>query len=79
MTAGDSELRVRPGRIRHGSRGAGRTKTFVGQVMRAAKKAGHTGRGLDERLKADLAPASVAAAARRLPCRYDPPGDEWSS
>jgi len=28
-----------------GGRGAGRPKTFVGQVMRAARKAGHTGPG----------------------------------
>jgi type IV secretory pathway VirD2 relaxase len=32
----DDDLRVRPGRIRD--------KSFVGQVMRAAKKAGHTGK-----------------------------------
>jgi type IV secretory pathway VirD2 relaxase len=36
MTRRDDELRVRPGRIRD--------KSFVGQVMRAAKKAGHTGK-----------------------------------
>ena len=39
----DDELRIRPGRIQHGNRGAKRPKTFVGEVMRAAKKAGHTG------------------------------------
>ena len=41
MTTRDDDLRVRPGRIRHGNRGAKRPKTFVGEVMRAAKKAGH--------------------------------------
>jgi type IV secretory pathway VirD2 relaxase len=44
MTTHDDELRIRPGRIQHGNRGARRPKTFVGEVMRAAKKAGHTGR-----------------------------------
>jgi len=32
------------GRIRHGRQGAKRAKSFVGEVMRAAKKAGHTGK-----------------------------------
>jgi len=36
MTKRDDELRIRPGCIRD--------KSFVGQVMRAAKKAGHSGR-----------------------------------
>jgi type IV secretory pathway VirD2 relaxase len=36
MSKRDDELRVRPGRIRD--------KSFVGQVMRAAKKAGHSGK-----------------------------------
>ena len=45
MITRDDGLRVRPGRIGHGNRGARRAKTFVGEVMRAAKKAGHTGRG----------------------------------
>ena len=35
MSNRDDDLRVRPGRIRD--------KSFVGQVMRAAKKAGHSG------------------------------------
>jgi len=39
----DDDLRVRPGRIAHGNKGARKPKSFVGQVMRAAKKAGHTG------------------------------------
>ena len=40
MTAGDSELRIRPGRIR--STRAPKPKSFINQVIRAAKKAGHT-------------------------------------
>jgi type IV secretory pathway VirD2 relaxase len=43
MTTRDNELRIRPGRIHHGRRGTKRPKTFVGEVMRAAKKAGHIG------------------------------------
>jgi type IV secretory pathway VirD2 relaxase len=43
MTTGDDDLRIQPGRIRHGNQGAKRPKTFVGEVMRAAKRAGHTG------------------------------------
>src|SRR6185369_12975966 len=40
MTAGDSDLRVRPRRIR--STRAPKQKSFINQVLRAAKKAGHT-------------------------------------
>jgi len=43
MTTRDDDLRVRPGRIHHGNRGGKRPQTFVGEVMRAAKKAGHVG------------------------------------
>ena len=43
MSNRDNDLRIRPGRIRdRGPRGQ-KAKSFVGQVMRAAKKAGHTG------------------------------------
>ena len=45
MSQHDSDLRIRPGRIRDGGRRALRPKSFVGQVMRAARKAGHTGKG----------------------------------
>jgi type IV secretory pathway VirD2 relaxase len=41
----DDDLHIRPGRIRDHGRGARQPKTFVGQVMRAARKAGHTGSG----------------------------------
>ena len=43
MTSGDDDLRIRPGRIHHGNRGAKRPKSFVGEVMRSAKTAGHVG------------------------------------
>jgi type IV secretory pathway VirD2 relaxase len=43
MTSRDNDLHIRPGRIRHGNQGAKRPKSFVGEVMRAAKKAGHVG------------------------------------
>ncbi|WP_158815379.1 DUF3363 domain-containing protein [Methylocapsa sp. S129] len=45
MTTRDDELNIQPGRIQHGARGAKRPKSFVGEVMRAAKKAGHSGKG----------------------------------
>lgn len=41
MKERDDDLRVRPGRI--GNKGARAPKSFVGQVMRAAQKAGHVG------------------------------------
>ena len=43
MTTRDDDLHIRPGRIRHGNQGAKRPKSFVGEVMRAAKRAGHVG------------------------------------
>jgi len=43
MTTRDDDLRVRPGRISHGNRVGKRPQTFVGEVMRAAKRAGHVG------------------------------------
>jgi type IV secretory pathway VirD2 relaxase len=45
MNGRDNEVRVRPGRVRDGGRGAGKPQSFVGQVMRAARRAGHTGPG----------------------------------
>ena len=47
MTSRDNDFRLRPGRIR--STHGGQVKSFVGQVMQAAKKAGHTGRGFGQR------------------------------
>jgi hypothetical protein len=45
MATHDDELHIQPGRIQHGTRGAKRPKSFVGEVTRAAKKAGHIGKG----------------------------------
>src|SRR4051812_3552903 len=45
MNKEDGELHIRPGRIRNGGRGAAKPKSFAGQVMRAARKAGLTGKG----------------------------------
>ena len=44
MSIRDDDIHLRQGRIHHGNQGAKRPKSFVGEVMRAAKKAGHTGR-----------------------------------
>lgn len=44
MTVRDDELRIRPGRIRNRNNLA-KPKSFVGQVMRAARKAGYSGKG----------------------------------
>src|SRR5271157_5281751 len=43
MTMQDDDFNPRPGRIGQGNQGARRPKTFAGEVMRAAKKAGHRG------------------------------------
>ncbi|MEM6899186.1 MAG: DUF3363 domain-containing protein [Pseudomonadota bacterium] len=43
MSQRDNDIRIKPGRIRDKGPSAKRAKSFVGQVMRAAKKAGHTG------------------------------------
>ncbi|MGY4307857.1 type IV secretory pathway VirD2 relaxase [Bradyrhizobium sp. USDA 4369] len=45
MKPRDDELRIRPGRIRDRGRGAAKPKSFVGEVMRAARKAGYSGQG----------------------------------
>jgi type IV secretory pathway VirD2 relaxase len=45
MSRHDDEVRISPGRIRRGDRGVKRPRSFVGEVMRAAKKAGHIGKG----------------------------------
>lgn len=39
MSRGENDFRVRPGTIRHG-RGGGQAKSFVSQVLKAARKAG---------------------------------------
>jgi hypothetical protein len=43
MRTREDDINIRPGRIQHGNRGAKRPASFVGEVMRAAKKAGHVG------------------------------------
>jgi type IV secretory pathway VirD2 relaxase len=45
MTTRDDDLHVRPGRIGDARAPTRRARSFVGQVMRAVRKAGHTGRG----------------------------------
>jgi len=45
MTTRDDDLHVRPGRIGDTRAPTRRAKSFVGQVMRAVRKAGHTGPG----------------------------------
>jgi type IV secretory pathway VirD2 relaxase len=45
MKHDDHDLRIRPGRIRDSGRGPAKPKSFVAQVIRAARKAGHTGKG----------------------------------
>src|SRR6516162_6443514 len=51
MKPDDDDLQLRPGRIRDRGRAAARPKTFVGEVMRAARKAGYAGNsfGRDKR------------------------------
>jgi type IV secretory pathway VirD2 relaxase len=46
----DNDLRVRPGRIGHSH--GGQAKSFVGEVMQAARRAGHTGRNFGQRRSA---------------------------
>ncbi len=74
MTARDDELRVRPGRGRDGGHAGGKPQSFVGQVMRAARKAGHTGPGLGSGARRGASAfgrgrAAAAALALRSPHR----------
>ncbi|GGF11652.1 type VI secretion protein [Aliidongia dinghuensis] len=69
MATRDDQLHIRPGRIRHGNRGAQRPKTFAGEVMRAAKKAGHVGnsfRSSQGRSQSRFGRGRRAAASVRL-------------
>lgn len=43
MNKRENDLRIRPGRIRDKGPSAKRAESFVGQVIQAARKAGHTG------------------------------------
>lgn len=70
MKDGDDNFRVRPGRI--GTRGVRVPKSFVGQVMRAAQKAGHVGQRfgpLRGRSTFGRGRAAVVAAGLRSPSR----------
>ena len=70
MSLRDDELRIRPGRGRDGGRG--NTRTFVGQVLRAAQKAGHVGRRLGVRSGRSTfgrGRAAATAASLRNPSR----------
>ena len=74
MSRRDDEVRVRPGRVRDGARGAGKPQSFIGQVTRAARKAGHTGPGLGRSLSRrsggfGRGRAAAAALALRSPQR----------
>ena len=69
MTTCDDDLRVRPGRIQHGNRGGKHPQTFVGEVMRAAKKAGHVGnsfRSSQDRSRSRFGRGRRAAVSIRL-------------
>jgi len=70
MTTRDDDLHVRPGRIRHGNQAAKRPKTFVGEVMRAAKKAGHRGKTFGR--SGSSAGRSTFGAAGAQPCLCRP-------
>ena len=73
MSTRDDEVRIRPGRVRDGGRGAGKPQSFVGQVTRAIRKAGHTGPGLGRGASArggfGRGRAAAAALALRSPQR----------
>lgn len=70
MSGRDDDLRIRPGRIRDRGPGARKAQSFVGQVMRAARKAGHTGykfgSGTSSRGRSTFGRGRFAAAARGL-------------
>ena len=71
MTTRDDDFNPRPGRIHHGNQGAKRPKSFVGEVMRAAKKAGHRGqtfrRSGGTARPFDLRPRTAGGAVPGLP------------
>ena len=52
MTTGDSDLRIRPGRIR--STRAPKPKSFINQVLRAAKKTGHGAENAFDRVRENV-------------------------
>lgn len=67
MSGREDDLRIRPGRIRDREPGAKKAQSFVGQVMRSARKAGHTGYKFDGSSRAGRSTfgrGRFAAAAR---------------
>ena len=74
MSRREDEVRIRLGRVRDGGRGAGKPQSFIGQVTRAVRKAGHTGAGLGRGASArgggfGRGRAAAAALALRSPQR----------
>lgn len=65
MTCGDSDIRIRPGRVRDGGRSQA-PKSFVGQVMRAAHRAGHVGGKIGGRGRSTFGRGRLAAASAVL-------------
>ena len=77
MSQRDNEVRIRPGRIRDSGRVLSRPKSFIGQVMRAAKKAGHVGHSFGRGKGGASRSRFGRAGVRRSPCRYDRPHGVW--
>ena len=73
MSTRDDDLRIRPGRTRDAGRGGGKPQTFIGQAVRAARRAGHTGRafggGRSRRSTFGRGRAAAAAEGLRAPAR----------
>ncbi len=74
MSRRDDDLRVRPGRIRDGNRGARKSESYVAQVMRAAKTAGHTGSRFGGGGRAAPARHCLSLCRLLLPRGEDPHG-----
>jgi len=72
----DDELRIRLGRIRDRGRNSHRPDTFIGEVMQAARKAGHVGESFG-RGRAGTSLALGAGAARRFLCLSVPARAAW--
>lgn len=75
MRERDSDLQIRPGRVSDGGAPKGKAKSFVGKVMRAAERAGHSGsrftgsgggRSTFGRGRAISARAALRSPARRV-------------
>jgi type IV secretory pathway VirD2 relaxase len=75
MTERDSDLTIRPGRIRDKGPSAKRAQSLVAQVTRAARQAGHTGRGFGKassgrsRSRFGRGRAAAVTASLRSPSR----------